>query len=68
MNIVWTYVAIALATLVAAMVIVGGESASAELKLAEAATTAAAAGVTVICFLAGPAAGRLMPERPAPRP
>jgi hypothetical protein len=51
MKIVWNYVLIGLLTVVAAAVVVGGEPASAELRLAEAAT---AAGTTLICSLTAP--------------
>jgi hypothetical protein len=54
MNSVWSYVVAGVLTLCAAAVVAGGEPAMAELRLAEAATTAAAAGGSVICFSAAP--------------
>jgi hypothetical protein len=56
MKMMWNYGAIGLLTLVAAAVVATGEPASAELKLAEVATSAAAAvGTTALDFLASPA-------------
>lgn len=51
MNIVWGFVVIALLALAGGVVVAGGEPASAELRLAEAATTAAVAGIASVCFL-----------------
>ncbi|GAA4341737.1 hypothetical protein GCM10023165_22770 [Variovorax defluvii] len=63
MKIIWNYGAIGLLTLAAATVVVMGEPANAELRLAEAATTASAVGTTAICFLASPASISVTPER-----
>jgi hypothetical protein len=63
MNIVWNYVAVGLLTLAAAAVVVIGETANAELKLAEAAKSAAAVGVTAICVLASPASITSTPDK-----
>ncbi|MBT2326527.1 hypothetical protein J7E62_29890 [Variovorax paradoxus] len=68
MNIMWNYVAVGLLTLAAAAVVAIGEPASAELKLVEAATTAASVGVTAICFLASPASITSTPEKKTPAP
>ncbi|CAN7606073.1 hypothetical protein LJR130_004478 [Variovorax sp. LjRoot130] len=71
MNIVWNYVAVGLLTLAAAAVVVIGESANAELKLAEAAKNAAAVGITAICFLASPASPASItstPDKKMPAP
>lgn len=56
MNVLWSYVALGLMTLLAAVVVAGGEPASAELKLAEAATKAAVAGISLVCLLPEPKA------------
>jgi len=56
MQILWSYIAFGLLTLLAAATIAGGEPAIAELKVAEAATKAAVAGVSVICLLPEPKA------------
>ena len=56
MQILWSYVAFGVLTLMAAVTVAGGEPAVAELKLAEAATKAAVAGVSVVCLLAEPKA------------
>lgn len=63
MKMMWNYGAVGLLTLAAAAVVVVGEPASAELRVAEAATTAAAVGATAICFLASPASVTATPER-----
>lgn len=63
MKIMWNYGAVSLLTLAAAAVVAIGEPASAELKLAEAATTAAAVGTTAMCFLASPASITATPDR-----
>ena len=65
MNIVWSYVAMGFLTVVAAVVVAGGEPAIAELRLVEAATAAAAAGVSVVCFLAAPQAVNSIGKTPA---
>lgn len=52
MNFVWSYVAIGAFTLAAGAAVIAGEPASAELRLAEAATSAAASGVSVAVLLA----------------
>jgi hypothetical protein len=65
MNSVWSYVAAGLLTLCAAAVVAGGEPAMAELRLAEAATTAAAAGTSAICFFAAPQAVTSVSKTPA---
>lgn len=54
MNIAWNYVAVGLLTVAAAAGVIIGEPASAELRLAEAATTAVAVGAEAICFLMTP--------------
>lgn len=51
MNSLWSYVVAGVLTLCAAAVVAGGEPAMAELRLAEAATNAASANGSVICFL-----------------
>jgi len=51
MNIVWSSVAIGLFALAAGAAVAGGEPALAELRLAEAATTAAIAGLSAVCLL-----------------
>lgn len=56
MNVAWSYVTLGLMTVVAAVAVAGGEPANAELKLAEAATKAAAAGVSFVCLLPEPKA------------
>ncbi|MBB3177422.1 hypothetical protein [Variovorax sp. Sphag1AA] len=56
MQIFWSYVAFGMLTLLAAATVAGGEPAVAELKLAEAATKAAVAGVSVVCLLPEPRA------------
>ncbi|MGO4393838.1 hypothetical protein AB4Z46_20995 [Variovorax sp. M-6] len=66
MNIVWSYVAAGILTLVAGLVVAGGEPAVAELRLAEAATTAAAAGVSVVCLLVQPAGKAVSARAAAP--
>lgn len=66
MNIVWSYVAASILALVAGFVVAGGEPAVAELRLAEAATTAAAAGVSVVCLLAKPAGNGVSARAAAP--
>jgi hypothetical protein len=53
MNILWTYIAWGLLTLTAATVVVGGEAATAELKLVE---TAAASGISALSCLTEPMA------------
>ncbi|OUM01334.1 hypothetical protein A8M77_16340 [Variovorax sp. JS1663] len=63
MKMMWNYGAISVLTLAAAAVVVIGEPANAELKLAEAATTAAAVGATAMCFLASPASITATPDR-----
>jgi hypothetical protein len=63
MKMIWNYGAIGLLTLAAAGLVATGEPASAELKLAEAATTAAAVGTTALCFLASPASVTATPDR-----
>jgi hypothetical protein len=68
MNIVWNYVAVGLLSLAAAAVVVIGEAANAELKLAEAAKSAATVGVTAICFLASPASITSTPDKKMPAP
>ncbi len=65
MNIVWSYVAVGLLTVAAAAVVAGGEPAIAELRLVEAATAAAAAGVSAVCFLAAPQAVTSIGKTPA---
>jgi len=50
MNIIWSSVAIVLLALAGGVVVAGGEPAMAELRLAEAATTAAAAGLAAVCL------------------
>ena len=65
MNIVWSYVAVGLLTVAAAAVVAGGEPAIAELRLVEAATAAAAAGVSAVCFLAAPPAVTSIGRAPA---
>ena len=66
MNIVWSYVAAGILTLAAGFVVAGGEPAVAELQLAEAAMTAAAAGVSVVCLLARPAGHGVSARAAAP--
>ncbi|MBO9649064.1 MAG: hypothetical protein J7605_11165 [Variovorax sp.] len=56
MQIFWSYITFGVLTLLAAITIAGGEPAVAELKLAEAATKAAVAGVSVVCLLPEPRA------------
>jgi len=51
-----SYIAIGLLTVLAAATVAGGEPATAELKLAEAATKAAVAGVSVLDLLPEPRA------------
>jgi hypothetical protein len=63
MKMVWNYGAVGLLTLAAAAVVAVGEPASAELRLAEAATTAATVGATAMCFLASPASVTATPDR-----
>lgn len=63
MKMIWNYGAVSLLTLAAAAVVATGEPASAELKLAEAATTAATVGATALCFLASPASITSTPDR-----
>ena len=63
MNNVWNYLAVGLLTLAAAAVVVIGEPANAELKFAEAAKSAAAVGVTAMCFLASPASITSTPDK-----
>ncbi len=50
MQILWSYVVFGALTLMAAVTVAAGEPAVAELKLAEAATKAAVAGVSVVCL------------------
>jgi len=69
MNMMWNYLLVAILTLGAAALVAFGEAANAELKLAEAATTAAVVGVTAICFLAAPASiTTTTPDRKASSP
>lgn len=63
MKIMWNYGAISLLTLAAAAVVALGEPASAELKVVEAATAAAAVGTTALRFLASPASVTSTPDR-----
>ena len=63
MKMIWNYGAIGLLTLAAAALVATGEPASAELKLVESATTAAAVGATALCFLASPASITATPDR-----
>ncbi|MDM0076802.1 hypothetical protein QTH90_20505 [Variovorax sp. J2P1-59] len=65
MNIVWSYVATGLLTVSAAAAVAGGEPATAELRLVEAATMAAAAGISAVCFLAAPQAVTSVGKTPA---
>ncbi|MDM0106450.1 hypothetical protein QTH97_16000 [Variovorax sp. J22R24] len=65
MNIVWSYVATGLLALAAAAVIAGGEPAMAELRFAEAATSAASAGVSAVSILAAPQAVTSAGKTPA---
>lgn len=51
MNIVWSSVAIALLVVAGGVAVAGGEPAVAELRLAEAATMAAAAGISAVSLL-----------------
>ncbi|MBO9512945.1 MAG: hypothetical protein J7549_02420 [Variovorax sp.] len=51
MQSVWSYIVCASLTLLAAAAVAGGEAAVAELRLAEAATKAATAGVSVVCLI-----------------
>ncbi|MDM0068526.1 hypothetical protein [Variovorax sp. J31P207] len=50
MNIIWSSIAIVLLALAGGVAVAGGEPAMAELRLAEAATMAAAAGVAAVCI------------------
>ncbi|MDM0011503.1 hypothetical protein QTH87_03530 [Variovorax sp. J22P168] len=52
MNFVWSYVAVGAITLAAGAAVVAGEPAIAELRLAEAATSAAASGASMAVLLA----------------
>lgn len=63
MKMMWNYGAIGLLTVAAAALVATGEPASAELRLVEAATTAAAVGTTAMCFLASPASITATPDR-----
>lgn len=51
MQILWSYIVFGSLVLLAAAGVVGGEAAVAELKLAEAATKVAAAGISVVCLI-----------------
>ena len=63
MKIMWNYGLVGLVTVAAAGLVAVGEPANAELKLAEAATAAAAVGATALCFLASPASVTATPDR-----
>ena len=63
MKMMWNYGAIGLLTLAAAAVVAMGEPASAELKLAEAASAVSGVGATALCFLISPASVTAMPDR-----
>lgn len=54
MQVLWSYIVLGLLTVLAAAAVAGGEPAAAELKLAEAATKAAIAGVSLVCLLPEP--------------
>ena len=56
MRIFLSYIVFGFLTLAAAATVAGGEPAVAELKLAEAATKAAVAGISVVCLLSEPKA------------
>jgi hypothetical protein len=49
MNIIWSSIAIVLLALAGGVAVAGGEPAMAELRLAEAATKAAVAGIAAVC-------------------
>ena len=68
MKLILNYGAIALLTLGAAGLVAVGEPASAELKLAEAASAATAVGATALCFLVSPASVTATPDRPTNAP
>ncbi len=63
MKMMWNYGVVSLLTLAAAAVVALGEPASAELKLVESATAAAAVGATALEFLASPASIASTPDR-----
>jgi hypothetical protein len=51
MNIAWSYTAVGLLTVAAAAIVTIGEPANAELRIAEAAKSAATAGAETLCAL-----------------
>ena len=68
MKLILNYGAIALLTLGAAGLVAVGEPASAELKLAEAASAVSGVGATALCFLISPASVTAMPDRSTKAP
>jgi hypothetical protein len=63
MKMMWNYGAVGLLSMAAAALVVTGEPASAELRLAEAATTAATVTATALCFLASPGSITATPDQ-----
>ncbi|MEJ7687252.1 MAG: hypothetical protein WKG52_09825 [Variovorax sp.] len=59
MSSMWNFAMVGLLAVAAAALVVFGEPASAELKLAEAASAVAAVGAIAVFFLAAPAAAAL---------